>query len=59
MVHYKVVVTDNGGCDGAETRNIMVSGPASAVSFVAIPEDITCYGASDGKITVYGFRWCG
>lgn len=49
---YKVVVTDNGGCDGAETRNIMITGPASPVSFTANPTDITCNGASDGKITV-------
>ncbi|WP_167605242.1 T9SS type A sorting domain-containing protein [Maribellus sediminis] len=50
---FKVVVSDLvGGCDGTETDAFIVDGPAMGVSFTATPTDITCYGASDGTITV-------
>ncbi|WP_340112262.1 T9SS type A sorting domain-containing protein [Maribellus mangrovi] len=50
---FKVVVSDLvGGCDGDETDSIFVDGPAMGVSFTATPTDITCFGASDGTITV-------
>ncbi|MDX8338699.1 T9SS type A sorting domain-containing protein [Draconibacterium sp. IB214405] len=48
---YKVVVTDEGGCDGAETGVITVSGANSPVYLSGwYSSDITCYGASDGAV---------
>ncbi len=50
---YKVVVTDLGGCDGAETGNIDVDGPTDVVEIYDYDsEDITCNGASDGTISI-------
>lgn len=51
--NYRVIVTDNGGCEGVTTETIVVDGPESGVEIDSYwVEDITCNGASDGKITV-------
>ncbi|MBN2634822.1 MAG: T9SS type A sorting domain-containing protein [Prolixibacteraceae bacterium] len=51
--NYRVIVTDNGGCEGVTTETIVVDGPESGVEIDYYwVEDITCNGASDGKITV-------
>ena len=51
---YKVVVTDNGGCNGTETGAILVDGPDSPLyRYDEFERNISCYGASDGAIGIW------
>lgn len=60
---YSVVVTDAKGC--TVSANTTITGPASAVSATATAVNITCFGSSNGSITInpsggtppYTYEW--
>lgn len=53
---YNIIVSDAAGCTGAETGNIVLTEPATAVDFTVEGTDITCFGANNGiaEITAMG-----
>lgn len=48
--NYSLTITDQNGCSIQQTT--FVSGPAAALTFSGIPQDVTCFGASTGSIDV-------
>lgn len=61
--NYFVTVTDANGCTAS--ANTTITGPASAVSATATVVDVSCFGASNGSITInamggtgpYTYEW--
>ena len=48
----RVVVSDSKGCPRSTTGQAIIS-VAEEILFEVVPSEITCFGANDGKITVY------
>jgi hypothetical protein len=60
---YTVTVSDGAAC--SVTRTYTVSGPSTAISTVVVSRPVTCFGASNGSVTVsvsggippYSYQW--
>ena len=54
----RVVVSDSKGCPRTTTGQAIIT-VAEEILFEVVPSDITCFGAHDGKITVYVYSGSG
>jgi hypothetical protein len=60
---YTVTVSDGAAC--SVTRTYTVTGPSAAISTVVVSRPVTCFGASNGSVTVsvsggippYSYQW--